>query len=408
MPVAPERITFTGSQGDDLAARLDRPVGPVRATAVFAHCFTCSKDIAAASRISRALTGHGIAVLRFDFTGLGHSGGEFGNTNFSSNIEDLVRAAGWLRENLEAPSLLVGHSLGGAAVLAVADRIPEAKAMATIGAPSDPAHLQHLLPTDVDEIGEDAEVEVDIAGRAFTIRRQFIDDIRSYDLETSLQSQRRALLVLHSPADDTVDIEHASRIFMAAHHPKSFVSLDKADHLLSRRDDAVYAADVIAAWADRYVEPPPDSDVLHAAEGEVVVRETGDGKFQTAVAAGRHALVADEPTSVGGQDTGPTPYGLLLAALGSCTSMTLRLYAEHKGLALERVGVRLRHDKIHAEDCADCETRSGKIDSIEREITLKGDLTDEQRARLLEIADKCPVHRTLHSEVHVISRVSDH
>ncbi len=400
-----ERIEFSGSQGDLLAARLDSPPERPRAFAIFAHCFTCSKDIAAASRISRALAEMGIGVLRFDFTGLGHSDGEFANTNFSSNVQDLLQAARWLRDHREAPSLLIGHSLGGAAVLAAAEHLPEVKAIATIGAPADPAHVKKLFVDRAAEIAADGEATVELAGRRFTIRRQFLEDLAAQGLDARIGALRRALLILHAPTDTLVGIENASQIFQAARHPKSFVSLDGADHLLSRRDDSVYAAQVIAAWSERYlpvIEPPVEA---RADQGEVVVVETGESRYSQSIAAGPHRLRADEPPSVGGGDSGPTPYGLLLAALGACTSMTIRMYAERKQLPLERVTVRLRHEKIHAKDCADCETAVGKIDHIEKEIRLDGDLDPAQRERLFAIAERCPVHRTLHSEVSIRSRL---
>ena len=401
-----ERIEFTGSQGDTLAARLDRPPGPARAYALFAHCFTCSKDIFAASRIARALATRRIAVLRFDFTGLGSSGGEFANTNFSSNVDDLVRAADFLRDHAEAPAVLIGHSLGGAAVLAAAARIPEAAAVATIGAPADPAHIGHLLAAHVDEIEAAGEAEVTLAGRTFRIRKQFLDDIAEHKLNAAIGALDKALLVLHAPTDQTVGIDNAARIFDAARHPKSFVSLDRADHLLTKPADAEYVAEVVAGWASRYL-PAPKADAPMADQGEVVVAESGDGRFAQVIAAGPHRLAADEPVAVGGNDTGPTPYALLLAALGACTSMTLRMYADAKGLALEGVSVSLRHDKIHARDCEHCETREGRVDRIEREIVLEGRLDAAQRQRLLEIADKCPVHRTLGAEVRIESRLAE-
>jgi putative redox protein len=403
----PERVEFPGSQGERLAARLDRPAGPARAFALFAHCFTCSKDVAAASRISRALAERGIGVLRFDFTGLGSSGGEFENTDFSSNVGDVVRAADWLRSEHGAPALLVGHSLGGAAVLAAAARIPEAVAVATLGAPAEPAHVERLFAPARDEIEREGRARVSIAGREFTIRRELLEDLAAQRLEPALAGLRRALLVLHSPTDQIVGIENASRIFQAARHPKSFVSLDRADHLLSRREDAAYAADVIAAWASRYL-PATELEAAPGAPQEgVVVEETGEGRFRQSVLAGPHRLVSDEPESMGGDDTGPTPYGLLLAALGACTSMTLRMYAERKGLPLERVRVRLRHEKIHASDCEQCETETGKLDRIDREIELTGDLDPAVRQRLVEIADRCPVHRTLHSELWIETRLAE-
>lgn len=390
-------VHFPGAFGTPLAARLDLPAGPPLAYALFAHCFTCSKDSLAAARISAALVSHGFGVLRFDFTGLGGSAGDFANTDFSSNVADLIAAANWLRSAHTAPQILVGHSLGGAAVLAAAGEIPEAAAVATIGAPFEPAHVERLLAAAVPEIEARGEAEVQLAGRSFRIRRQFLEDLARHNSVERIGRLRKALLVFHSPRDTTVDIDNAARIFAAAKHPKSFVSLDTADHLLTARSDAAYVAAVLAAWAGRYVAATDAPSA--SATGEVVVSETGEGRFTQDVAVGPHHLRADEPSSVGGNDSGFTPYDLLLAGLGACTSMTLRMYAEQKKWPLERITVRLKHDKVHAADCADCETREGKIDVIERKITLAGNLDAAQRARLAEIADKCPVHRTLHSEV---------
>jgi putative redox protein len=404
-----EKIEFAGSQGAALAARLDLPAGQPLAYALFAHCFTCSKDIFAAARISAALAERGIACLRFDFTGLGSSEGEFANTNFSSNVADLVAAADYLRENHEAPRILVGHSLGGAAVIAAAPRVPEAQAVATVGAPADPAHVAHLLAEAKPEIEARGEAEVVLAGRSFRIQKHFLDDIAGQNLHEILGSLRKALLVFHAPRDETVGIENAGEIFGAAKHPKSFVSLDDADHLLTRKADAVYAGAVLAAWASRYVSgmAAPAEALPPAEPGTVVVAETGASRFAQIINAGGHALRADEPVSVGGTDTGPGPYDLLLAGLGACTSMTLRMFAERKGWPLERVAVRLSHDKIHAADCAECETREGKIDRIERTLEMTGDLDAQQRQRLLEIADKCPVHRTLESENLIETRLAE-
>jgi len=394
-----ERFDFPNARGQTLAALLHRPAGEPAAFALFAHCFTCGKDNLAARRIAETLAERGIAVLRFDFTGLGASEGEFANTHFSSNIADLVAAADHLRRTARAPALLVGHSLGGAAVLAAAGQIPEARAVATIAAPSDPGHVTGLFKDQVADIRAEGEREVLLAGRPFRVRREFLDDVAEQHLLAQVRDLRKALLVLHSPTDDTVGIDNASAIFLAARHPKSFVSLADADHLLTRRRDALYAAHVIAAWAERYLEAAP------AAAGEaarvVVVSATGEGKFQQSVTVGPHHFLADEPVAVGGMDSGPSPYDLLIAGLGACTAMTLRLYADQKGLPLTGVSVTLRHAKIHASDCATCETKEGKIDRIERTIALEGALDDAQRARLLEIADKCPVHRTLTSEVEI-------
>jgi putative redox protein len=401
------KITFAGAAGASLAARLDAPAGRPRAHALFAHCFACGKDIFAASRIAGGLVRHGIAVLRFDFTGLGASEGEFANSNFSSNVGDLVAAAEWMRGEVGAPAILIGHSLGGAAVLAAAAGVPEAKAVATIGAPADPAHVARHFAGARAAIETAGEAEVVLGGRPFRITKQFLDDIEGHKLERAIGALGKALLVFHAPRDDVVGIDNAGRIFRAARHPKSFVSLDDADHLLSRKADAAYVADVIAAWAGRYVDAgAPARAAPVAAPGSVVVAEAGIGKFaQDVSVGGRFILRADEPEDAGGGDSGPGPYDFLLVGLGACTSMTLRMYADHKGIPLKHVRVALRHDKIHAEDCAACETKAGKIDRIEREIELVGDLDEATRRRLLEIAEKCPVHRTLHSEVLVESRL---
>ena len=433
-----ERVEFHGANGDLLAGRLDRPEGEPHAYALFAHCFTCSKDIWAATRISIGLAELGIAVLRFDFTGLGSSEGEFANTNFSSNVGDLVAAAEFMRSHQGAPNLLVGHSLGGAAVLAAASEIPECEAVATIGAPADPEHLRHLFEEATPEIEARGEACVAIAGRSFRIKKQFLDDIGRHAMEEKLAHLHRALAIFHSPQDELVDIDNARIIFEAAKHPKSFISLDKADHLLTDRADAEYVAAVVAAWASRYVdgvaepratgssarrageagqqpEVPPSSPTGGSASdarvdlppGTVRVTETGTGKYTNVIQDGRHELFADEPASVGGDDRGPSPYELLSASLGACISMTLRMYAERKGWPLEKVSVDLRHERIHAQDCAHCETEEGRIDRIEAEVKVQGPLDDEQRQRLLEIASKCPVHRTLEGEIDMPVRLKE-
>ena len=404
-----ERFQFTGEGGHQLAAALELPDGEVTAYALFAHCFTCGKDTLAAKRISVALAARGIAVLRFDFTGLGSSQGDFANSTFSSNVADLVRAADHLRATRNAPSILIGHSLGGAAILAAASKIPEAKAVVTIAAPSDPAHVTGLFRDHVDNIRAQGEVEVSLAGRPFRIRREFLDDIAEHELMKDITGLHKALLIMQSPVDDTVGIDNATGIFVAARHPKSFVSLDHADHLLSRPADALYAADVIAAWASRYVEAarPTKPVDLPEVPRQVVVQETRKSKFSQAVTVGPHHLVADEPVAAGGEDAGPGPYDLLLAGLGACTSMTMRLYADRKSLPLDRVTVTLKHSKIYAKDCEECDTHEGMLDQIERDIAMDGALDAEQRNKLMEIADKCPVHRTLTSEIRIVTRAAE-
>ena len=399
MPI--ERFQFEGEGGHQLAAALDLPDGEPAAYALFAHCFTCGKDVLAARRISAVLATRGIATLRFDFTGLGSSEGDFANATFTSNVADLVRAANHLRQTRKAPAILIGHSLGGAAILAAAGQIAEAKAVVTIAAPSDPAHVTGLFKEHLDDIRKQGKVEVSLAGRPFTITREFLDDINEHGLMARVTTLRKALLVLHSPTDDTVGIDNASHIFVAAKHPKSFVSLADADHLLSKPRDAAYVADVIAAWAGRYLNIEMAAERAATEPGTVVVTETRASTFQQTIRAGRHSLVADEPVAVGGLDSGPGPYDLLLAALGACTSMTLRLYADRKQLPLERTSVRLTHSRVHAADCETCETKEGMLDRINKEITVEGPLDADARARLLEIAEKCPVNRTLKSEIDI-------
>jgi uncharacterized OsmC-like protein/fermentation-respiration switch protein FrsA (DUF1100 family) len=403
-----ERFQFTGEGGHQLAAALDLPEQEPLAYALFAHCFTCGKDVLAAKRIATALAAKGIAVLRFDFTGIGSSEGDFANSTFSSNVADLVHAANHLRETRKAPTLLIGHSLGGAAILACAGQIAEAKAVVTIAAPSDPEHVTGLFKEQIEDIRKQGKVEVSLAGRPFTITREFLDDIAEHGLMARVTTMRKAILVMHAPTDDTVSIDNATRIFLSAKHPKSFVSLAGADHLLSQRRDSTYVADVIAAWASRYIEPAAEQAVVTAeAPRNVVVRETRNSKFQQTVSVGPHRLLADEPVAAGGEDSGLGPYDFLLAALGACKSMTMRLYADRKSLPLERATVTLHHSKIHAQDCAECETKEGMLDEIDVTIGLEGALDAEQRKRILEIADKCPVHRTLTSEIRIVTRAAD-
>ena len=401
-----ERLTFEGHDGAKLAARLDRPEGPHLATALFAHCFTCGKDIAAARRIAARLAGAGIAVLRFDFTGLGHSGGEFENTSFSSNVGDLVRACAALSERGMAPDLLIGHSLGGAAVLAAAAEIPSARAVATIGAPFDPSHVTAHFEEALPRIREEGAAEVTLAGRPFRIGRGFVEDIAEAKLRDALAGLNRALLVLHAPRDETVGISNATEIFLAAKHPKSFVTLDGADHLVSGAGDAEYAAEVIAAWAARYLDLTPPAPPPGAPEGVVRVSEASPKGFLQDITAGpRHHVQADEPASYGGTDLGMSPYGFLSAGLGACTSMTVRMYARRKGWPLDHVSVDITHDKVHAQDA---KAGSGsKVDVFRRVVRLEGDLDRDQRARLLEIADRCPVHRTLEKGARVETELAD-
>tara|TARA_R110002096_G_scaffold242836_10_gene434710 strand:+ start:5498 stop:6709 length:1212 start_codon:yes stop_codon:yes gene_type:complete len=395
--------TFQNSEGSRLSARLDLPgVGKPRAYALFAHCFTCSKDLKAVVNISRALTDQGFGLLRFDFPGLGESEGHFGSSTFTSNVDDLYRASVFLEELTgHGPQILIGHSLGGAAVLRAAPAIDSVRAVATIGAPADPAHVTHLLAEGLDEIREKGEATVSIAKRDFLIRKEMVEDLESTSMEEATSRLGKALLIFHSPVDQIVGVENAGRIYDRAKHPKSFISMDRADHLLTSEADSRYVGSTIATWANRYLEEHEEST---ASPDETVVRLEGKG-FRSDVLTGGHRLVADEPISSGGTDDGPSPYDYLTAGLGACTAMTLRLYADHKKWPLDSVEVRLRHEKIDAADCDDCESTEGKVDLIERDLHLEGDLTQEQRDRISEIADKCPVHRTLESEVRIRTRL---
>jgi uncharacterized OsmC-like protein/alpha/beta superfamily hydrolase len=402
------KAEFEGHSGAKLAARLDLPAGTIRAWALFAHCFTCSKDTLAARRISGELASAGIAVMRFDFTGLGSSDGEFASTNFSSNLEDLRAAADWLAVHYSAPEILIGHSLGGAAVLAIAGDLKSVKAVATLGAPSEASHVIHNFGAHVDEINAQGEAEVNLGGRSFTIQRQFIDDLNATRLAERIGHMKKALLVLHAPRDAVVGIDNAAAIFTAAKHPKSFVSLDGADHLLTNPADANYVAGIIASWASRYLpaEAPRKED---EPVEDVVVGETGQGRFQVHVQAGPHRFLADEPVDVGGADTGPSPYDLMSAALGACTAMTLRMYVRLKKLDLGLVTVTVRHNKVHAADCLECteaeRANGGKIDRFERIISIDGGVPDGLADKIVEIAGKCPVHRTLEHGAKVVTKV---
>ncbi|MGI9325381.1 MAG: bifunctional alpha/beta hydrolase/OsmC family protein [Pseudomonadales bacterium] len=397
------RITFPNPIGQSLAGSLALPDQSPRAFVLFAHCFTCGKDIRAASRISQVLAASGYAVLRFDFTGLGESEGDFAETNFTSNVDDLVSAANYLRLNHEAPSVLIGHSLGGTGVLAAADQIPECKAVATIGSPATPAHLlKHVSPrasTEPDEYG----ITVSIAGRDIRLQQQFVHDLSQDVVTERVRNLRRALLVMHAPFDNIVSIEQASLIFQTAKHPKSFVTLDGADHLLSQPADAEYAANVITAWLQRYLDAPERTADQPVAGGLVRVEEANN-KFLRQITTDDHAWVADEPINVGGDNLGPDPYEHLLAALGACTSMTIRMYANRKGLNLEDVEIELAHSREYIKDCEDCEQGDRRIDVLTRSIRFTGELTAEQTQRLLEIADRCPVHRTLEGELQITTQ----
>ncbi len=401
-------VEFTGATGIRLAGRLEMPVsGEPVACAIFAHCFTCSKDLKAVVHIARALARQRIAVLRFDFTGIGQSGGEFEEKSFATNVEDLVAAAEFMAAEYEPPAILIGHSLGGAAVLQAAHAIPSVQAVATIGAPCDPGHVTRLIQDSIEEIEAKGSAEVVLAGRRFTIGKKFLDDLDHDRMQGRISELDRALLVFHSPVDETVGIENAKCIYEGAKHPKSFVSLDTADHLLTDPADYAYVADVVAAWSRKYIEAPEPEPEEELPRGDRVVTRTGDEGVRTDIMAKRHPLIADEPAAVGGTETGPTPYDLVAAGLGACTGMTLRMYADRKDWPLEEVTVRLRHTRIHARDDEECESGEPKLDRLERIIELEGPLTRGQRERLLEIADRCPVHRTLETGVVIETRSAD-
>jgi putative redox protein len=396
-----KKITFPGCRGE-LAGALEPPDGDARGFALFAHCFTCGKDSIAASRISGALAGRGIAVLRFDFTGLGGSHGDFANSDFSANLQDIVAAADFLREVYAAPALLIGHSLGGTAVLAAADRVAECRAVVTIGAPATPDHVIEHFGADAGAIERDGEGEVELGGRKFRLDRTFLDDLRAHPMEETIRRLRRSLLIMHSPVDATVEIDQASRIFSAALHPKSFVSLDDADHLLTRADDAEFVANTIAGWSERFFNTDLEAGSAHTpiAAGEVRVDEE-NRRFLRRVRSDDHKWFADEPVASGGDNLGPDPYELLLAALGACTSMTLRMYADRKQWPLDDVTVELDHKRDHGTDCDRCEEPGQVIDVISRRIAITGDLDETRRRRLLEIADRCPVHRSLTGDLRI-------
>ncbi len=404
-------LRFDNGRGDTLAAVLDLPPdGAVVGTALFAHCFTCSKNLSAAVHVARALTAQGLAVLRFDFTGLGQSDGDFADTHVSTNVADLVAAAECLGRELEPPRLLVGHSLGGAAVILAARHLPSVTAVATIGAPCRPDHVRHHFAGREAEIAARGEADVVLGGRTFTVRQDFLDDLDAHKMDEAVGGLDRALLVLHAPADATVGVENAAHLFREARHPKSFVSLDTADHLLTDPADSRYAGHVVAAWATRYLGTPAPARTAGPPDDNRVTARTPSGTFRTEIVASGHALVADEPAAIGGTEEGPTPYDLVAAGLAACTSMTLRMYADRKGLALREAVVHVRHQKVHATDggsVGDGTAPSAPLDRFERDLCLDGDLTAAERARLAEIAERCPVHRSLHAGVEIMTRLGD-
>ncbi len=403
-----QKIKFENKEGQTLVGRLEFPADRhPHNFALFAHCFTCTKNLSAVKNISKALTSNGFAVLRFDFTGLGESDGDFADTNFSGNVNDLIAAADYLKEDYQAPSLLIGHSLGGAAVIFAAGEIESVKAVATVGAPSNPKHVQHLFKSGLEEIKANGEAVVNLSGRDFKIKKQFVDDLETKSLPDTAKALRKPLLIMHSPQDDTVGIKNAEEIYTAAHHPKSFVSLDGADHLLFDRKDSTYVGEVISGWAKRYLPIKKKVEEGLRTKHQVAASLDAQDGFTTQMKVGNHYIIADEPESFGGNDFGPSPYELISAGLSACTVMTIQMYAKRKDWPVDNVEVHTSYSKTHAEDCQNCEDDNAKIDTFHREIKFSGDLNATQKARLLEIADRCPVHRTLHDETQVITSMVD-
>ncbi|WP_272022691.1 bifunctional alpha/beta hydrolase/OsmC family protein [Olleya namhaensis] len=399
-----QKINFTNAEGQQLVGRLELPINQhPHNFAIFAHCFTCNKNLSAVKNITRELTSNGFGVLRFDFTGLGESEGDFENTNFSGNVDDLISASNYLKENYTAPTLLIGHSLGGAAVIFAASTIDSVKAVATIGAPSNPKHVENLIKSSVDEIKAIGKANVSIGGRPFTIKKQFLDDIETKSLPNVAKNLRKALLVMHSPQDTTVGIENAEEIYVAARHPKSFVTLDGADHLLMRKEDSIYVGSVIASWAKRYISIPK-TDTISTTHQAVASLDSEDG-FTTQMTVGSHTMMADEPTSFGGNDFGPSPYEFVSAGLSACTAMTVQMYVKRKGWDLQNIEVHTSHTKVAQQVVENGEQKEIKVDTFNREIKLKGNLDDKQIQRILQIADKCPVHKTLHSDIDVVTKI---
>lgn len=402
-----QSVTFNNRDGVPLSGVLETPEGKTRAWALFAHCFTCSKDTLAATRISRQLATRGIGVLRFDFTGLGASGGAFEDTAFSTNVADLIDATAWMGAQQRPVQLLIGHSLGGAASVIAASELPEIKALVTLAAPSEADHVVNQFKQAVPEIEAAGQAKVDLAGRPFVLTKSFLDDVRGSRVIDAVRVLKRPYLIMHAPTDSVVGVDSATELFINAKHPKSFVSLDNADHLLSRKEDAEFVANVIDGWSERYLSSAVAvADAVPNTPFDVTVRETGEqSQFQNEVLIEGRRYLADEPASVGGSATGPDPYAWVTAGLGACTAMTLRMYAARKNWPLERVTVDLNHSKQHRKDCIDCGPKD-KIDVFTRDITIEGDLDQEQRKRLLEIADRCPVHRTLEAEAAIETRLA--
>lgn len=395
-----QKLEITSSRGHKLYATLELPTNQrPHAYAIFAHCFTCSSTLIAAKNISRSLTNHGFGVVRFDFTGLGRSGGQFSDSHFSGNVQDLIDVHAYLKEHYMAPKLLVGHSLGGAAVIDAASQLDDVEAVATVGAPSSVEHTKKHFSHRIDEIPEKGEIEVDIGGRPFKINKEFVEGFESTDLLKVVHDLRKPILIMHAPFDKTVGIQSAQDLFLNAFHPKSFVSLDGADHLLTDKHDSIYVGDVIGSWVKRYF--PIDNQTALDTKNEQLVGHLNliEDNFTTSIQTASHHLTADEPTDVGGDDFGPSPYDLLSASLAACTAMTLKLYAQRKEWNLEEVYVYISHSKRHINDLGEENEKGRYLDHISKKLEMIGGLTEEQKEKLKEIASKCPVHKTLKSEV---------
>lgn len=399
-PMKSTKLQIVNKNGHQLHAYLELPANQKpNYYAIFAHCFTCSSTLSAVKNISRALTTHGFGVVRFDFTGLGRSEGEFAESHFSANVSDILAVHEFIKVNYKAPSLLVGHSLGGAAVLVAASKLNDIKAVATIGAPSTVSHVKHLFSHDIHELPENTKTEVNIGGRPFVINKEFVNDFDKTDLPAIVKKLRKPLLIMHSPIDMIVGIENARELYVKAHHPKSFISLDNADHLLMKERDSVYAGNMIGAWVDRYF--PRQQNEMLATEGEQLIAHLNliEDNFTTKIQMKNHDLIADEPVSVGGDDFGPSPYQLLYASLAACTTMTLKMYADRKQWDLQEVFVYISHSKRKNTELGIELEKPTRLDFITKKLKFVGNLTNEQKERLKEIAAKCPVHRTLESQV---------
>lgn len=394
------KLKIENKKGLLLQAQLELPANqkPNR-YAIFAHCFTCTSSLSAVKNISRALTRYGFGVVRFDFTGLGRSEGEFADSHFSANVEDLIAVSDFMAANYQAPALLVGHSLGGAAVISAASRLDTVEAVATIGAPSTVGHVTHLFSHGIDAIKDKGKVEVNIGGRPFKIDNEFVEDFGKTDLPSVVKNLRKPLLIMHSPTDNVVGIKNAEELYLKAMHPKSFVTLDNADHLLTNSRDSIYAGNVIGTWVQRYFESQ-ENEMLDT-NGEQLVGHLNlvEDNFTTTIQSKNHSILADEPASVGGDDFGPSPYEYLNAALVACTAMTLKMYAERKKWELQEVYVYVTHAKKHSKDLGLEQEKPSYLDHVTKKIKLIGNLDDAQKARLKEISSKCPVHKTLASGV---------